>query len=353
MLMAKRKTLPKDFEELIKNGNEAEIKAVFEKCNINAYGGYYKGNAFEYLISESMMKWLLKQGADINYVDEYGYTPLLRHAGHKYSEVQAISLVKLGADILAKDRLYGENALHKAVKAGNIDLVKCLLEAGADTDVTDIMGDTPLEHAFRLAVTFDLITLVPVTDYLLEKGVKVTDRLRDYMRKVAEDIEFRRNDLNTDHVEELDDALEHLYKVLQVEPVLKRVLYDGKTKIEIHAKSWQKQHEELWSLLVPGSGHAQTVQGEVIRISGRIAHELLDNGGCNWDADYRKMVKAWGKYVEMGTPLSAEELQEFRRLTKSIKNVEEQELARLTELSVKWVTCNLDPIETGKISYRR
>ena len=29
--MAKRKTLPKDFEELIKNGNEADIKAVFEK----------------------------------------------------------------------------------------------------------------------------------------------------------------------------------------------------------------------------------------------------------------------------------------------------------------------------------
>lgn len=42
--MAKRKTLPKDFEQLVEAGNEQEIKSVFEKCDINAYGGYNKGN---------------------------------------------------------------------------------------------------------------------------------------------------------------------------------------------------------------------------------------------------------------------------------------------------------------------
>ena len=42
--MAKRKTLPKDFEQLVEVGNEQEIKNVFEKCDINAYGGYNKGN---------------------------------------------------------------------------------------------------------------------------------------------------------------------------------------------------------------------------------------------------------------------------------------------------------------------
>ncbi|MFR1310340.1 MAG: hypothetical protein ACLSCO_16680 [Gallintestinimicrobium sp.] len=82
-----------------------------------------------------------------------------------------------------------------------------------------------------------------------------------------------------------------MYELLHVEPVPKRILYDGKTRIEIHAKSWQKQHAELWNLLVPGSGHAGTVQGEVVRISGKLAYELLDNGGINWDADYNNLAK--------------------------------------------------------------
>ena len=38
--MAKRKMLPKDFEQLVEAGNEQEIKSVFERCDINAYGGY-------------------------------------------------------------------------------------------------------------------------------------------------------------------------------------------------------------------------------------------------------------------------------------------------------------------------
>ena len=42
--MAKRKTLPKDFEQLVEDGNEQEIKNVFERCDINVYGGYNKGN---------------------------------------------------------------------------------------------------------------------------------------------------------------------------------------------------------------------------------------------------------------------------------------------------------------------
>lgn len=42
--MAKRKTLPKDFKQLVEAGNEQEIKNVFERCDINVYGGYNKGN---------------------------------------------------------------------------------------------------------------------------------------------------------------------------------------------------------------------------------------------------------------------------------------------------------------------
>lgn len=53
--------------------------------------------------------------------------------------------------------------------------------------------------------------------------------------------------------------------------------------------SWQEQFDQLWDLLVPSCGAASTVQGEAVRVCGRLAHELLDNGGINWDDDFQTM----------------------------------------------------------------
>lgn len=103
--MAKRKTLPKDFEQLVQTASDEDIKKVFGKCDINAYGGYNKGNALEFPLSEEMMRWLIGQGIDINYVDQYGYTPLLYHAGRMSSEKQAIALVTLNLNPMAVGEL--------------------------------------------------------------------------------------------------------------------------------------------------------------------------------------------------------------------------------------------------------
>lgn len=40
----------------------------------------------------------------------------------------------------------------------------------------------------------------------------------------------------------------------------------------------KKLENYLWDYLVPPSGQAETAQGEIIRIAGRIQHEMLDNG---------------------------------------------------------------------------
>ena len=323
------------------------------KCDINAYGGYNKGNALEFPLSEEMMRWLIEQGIDINYVDQYGYTPLLYHAGRMLSEKQAIALVKLGADITATQGLDRETVMHVAVKTGNLELVKCLIQAGADAEVTSRSGETPLERAFHWARTFDLIKLAPVAEYLIGIGVPVTDKIRTYMRSAAEDIEFRRKDMSPDIMPELDRAMESLYGLLGVASVPRRVEYDGTSPIVIHEKRWQKQHGELWNLLVPGSGHAGTVQGEVIRISGKLAYEILDNGCCNWDSDFKSMANALYRYICMGTPLDADEQREFAGLINGIKDADETDINRLTELSVKWVTLNLNPMAVGELDYKR
>ena len=65
--------------------------------------------------------------------------------------------------------------------------------------------------------------------------------------------------------------------------------------------------------LIPSSGAAKTVQGEVIRIPGRVRDELDRNGGANWDRDYRKMLQALPQYLSLGSSLSEQELAETKR----------------------------------------
>lgn len=44
---------------------------------------------------------------------------------------------------------------------------------------------------------------------------------------------------------------------------------------------YSKQYKEFWDELVPDSGEAETIKGELVRIVGRITHEYYNNGNCN------------------------------------------------------------------------
>ena len=114
-----------------------------------------------------------------------------------------------------------------------------------------------------------------------------------------------------------------------------------------------EQHEELWDFLVPGSGACSIVQGEVIRITGRLSHEVLDNGGANWDHEFRKMVNALKEYFKEGQGLSDSELLEVEEIAKTLPNQGKTEMYRLEELAVKWVLQNPIPIKLESVSYSR
>ena len=82
------------------------------------------------------------------------------------------------------------------------------------------------------------------------------------------------------------------------------------------------EHEEfqlLWDLLVPSMGKAETAQGEVIRIAGRVQHEFLDNGCMNWDDDFRKMLDAFLRYLQLGNGFSKEDLMSAELLVQLLK----------------------------------
>ncbi len=104
--------------------------------------------------------------------------------------------------------------------------------------------------------------------------------------------------------------------------------------------------------LVPPKGPAATVQGEVIRISGRISHELDGNGGGNWDAEYKRMADAFLEHVQGGKPLSPPDLAEAAAIVAAVKR-KGGDTARMAELAVKWVVQNPDPVKLKPPSYQR
>jgi len=122
-------------------------------------------------------------------------------------------------------------------------------------------------------------------------------------------------------------------------------------KIVVKSKTWQEQHEELWQMLVPGSGAASSVQGELIRIVGRATDEIYRNGGANWEYEYPRMIAAIPKYVKMG---KYEKNDEIIKLSKKINaNSGKDELYLLSQLIVEWVLANPDIIELKNVDYKR
>lgn len=355
----KRKTLPSDFNDIIKNGSLDELKSVFEKCDINAYGGYNKGNALFFDdIDEAFIRWAAAEGIDVNFEDTWHDTPIIYQAKSNPSNVKI--LIELGADIEKKDK-YNNTPFGKVVsncipnEEKYLGAVKCLVENGADIHV-HCGKYTPLEKALGQCRGIQIPAMLKVATYLISLGTKITPSMRESVRTIGESFEFYRPNFNKDLLTETDKDLQGLYKLFEVDPVTQREVYDGKSPIQVKASSlkWQKQFEELWDMLVPGLGHASTVQGEVIRITGKVRREISDNGAGNWNKDFKKLPQALSRYFSMGTALHDNDLNEASTLAKSISaNSDDDDLNKLCKYAVKWVLLNPDPILLDKVDYDR
>ena len=128
-----------------------------------------------------MVKYLVENGADINARNSKDITPLLSSLQDTYdklikdkgyAEIKnrqkiAIYLIEKGADISVFDRL--KTPLHYAVKNGYEDLVKILVNKGANVNARDSFKQTPLMILARFAKdSFEVIA-----DTLLKNGAEI------------------------------------------------------------------------------------------------------------------------------------------------------------------------------------
>lgn len=352
--MAKRKTLPKDFDEMLKTASLDELKAVFDRTMVDARGGSSKQTAVGFVeCPDELIVWLVEQGLDVDAADLYEDTPLWTRASRGRAE-QIPLLLSLGADIDRPNR-YGESPLHAASGGHRPEATRVLLEHGADPRALNGKGETPMLHGLRRTQNFFIPGMAQVARLLLDAGDAVTDEMWAAVTRIGTDFEFHRDNFNPDYLDETDAGLTELYRLFGVTPVAGRRRHDGVSPIAVPAGAWQDQHQALWQLLVPSNGPAATVQGEVVRLTGRIAREILDDGSPNWGRDFRHMLAALPEHYASGTPLPAGELQETQSLARALKsgNGDDAQVYRLSELAVAWVSVNPRSVPLGKVNYGR
>ncbi len=115
----------------------------------------------------AIMRMLVDYGADPLLAAENGVTPLMMAAGvrRNLSEIrvpesdslESVKLaVELGADINAADTSWGDTALHGAARIKSADIIQFLVDNGAEVNVVNKRGQTPLflaERHWPLAMT--------------------------------------------------------------------------------------------------------------------------------------------------------------------------------------------------------
>ena len=352
-----RKTLPKDLGELMEEAAEsrdyAAVHAALEACEVDARGGYAKGTPLMMRqCTPELAAWIVERGTDVNAQDQYGKTALHSSAGARFNYgLTPADLLALGADPKAVSK-NGSSVLHSAAEGKHLDAVRLLLAQGVDVHAKTSSGLTALDSALQRMSNIDFVAMLPVVGALLEAGAAVSEQGQEFMRAANKRFEFHRSGFNKDRVEEVSAAMLALCERLGVEAAAPRKVHDGVSPIVASSATWQKQHAELWNLLVPSKGACETMQGEVIRIAGRIGDEIFRNGGMNWDAQYRAMARAFCAHLASHCSLDKTSLERCKQSLSLLPDADEG-TDELAQLALKWVALNPTPIPLPAPTYTR
>ncbi len=373
--MAKlRMTLPKEFADLYRKyrlcwteDSIEECKKILTACNPNARDrGGYKESALHKYIPLKIVEWLVERGADVNIANTYG-TPLFEHARAGHYEICKF-LIEHGADVNITAHA-GHTALFSAVSGVNCDTVRLLLAHGANPCHHSENWDghkTPLLHMLSRGTAAWNKNQPDIAELLVnaqkeQGGISDEEwaKAQEYVSEMGHKFELYKSDMKEEYRKEIETIMERYYSIFDVAPAKPVLKHDGKSFIEVDTNlSVMEQHHMLWEFLVPISGKCATVQGEVIRITGRVDSEYNSNGGANWDAEYRKMLDALAQYVLLGNALSEREIEKLQNIlmdtnhSKAFSGCQEQ-INYLIELAVKWVKQNPSPILFENATYNR
>lgn len=137
--------------------------------------------------SDNIIKYLIENGADINYKNKYGETFFMYACK---SSIDIEYLIKQGANINTQS-LNGETPLIWSIKDENDTNVRILLENDADVKLETVEH----KNAFQIALEVNNSTILRlISEYIMENNVDINNRYYKYVTKYTSDNRFNWKD---------------------------------------------------------------------------------------------------------------------------------------------------------------
>lgn len=277
----------------------------------------------------------------VNATNEIGETPLIIAA--YLDRIEVLKLI-IEQDPMIDFRVQGsisETALLEACGQRRLESIKLLLEAGADIEQEGRFGLTPLATIF----TNTFSDPIPCAAYLVSKGAKVTERV------LQMGISWNAERF-TEFLKTMDYDMSHVIIPIEENPIQKEEeSIDASIDIEhlhntVNAGNYFETAKVIWKKLVPGSGQADTVQGELLRAVEKLRDEAQRNGNGNFNKNcHGLLINYLRGYLAAGNVFDEVKTEEISRdLDRlSIKNrpyTEDDIYDRITERIVDWYLKN-------------
>jgi ankyrin repeat protein len=136
------------FNEIIDGDTSAVSQCIKSGADVNKKSAMAKASPLIIAVNHSdrippeIVRLLIDARADVNYVDEYGTTPLVTASKNGYIEVVKL-LIGGKANVNIKGG-EGKTPLIYAAIEGHLDVVKMLIANGADLSIKDDAGQDAL-----------------------------------------------------------------------------------------------------------------------------------------------------------------------------------------------------------------
>jgi hypothetical protein len=213
----------------------------------------------------------------VNASNDLGETPLIIASYLGRADV----LKKIIAQVADVDHYIpgslSDSAMMEACGHRRLECMELLIDAGADLEQADRFGMTPLAKIF----TNTFSDPVPSALYLVSKGAKITDKV------IEMGLAWNRPKF-LELLKTLEVGLETL-SIPEAENELKKEERKTDTALDIvhlhhtvNNGDYFETAKVMWHKLVPKSGQAATVQGELLRAIEKLRDEAQRNGNVNF-----------------------------------------------------------------------
>jgi hypothetical protein len=219
---------------------------------------------------DSSLFYLLISLHNINIKNEFGAGILHCALTYRADDI-AIFFIENGGDLNMQDAS-GNTALHYCADSNNIRIAELLLNNGAKLNLANAIGDVPLMNAVFESTSEDFSMVALFLRYTcdVERKNNYGSSPLDFARTIG-----------------INDVVNFLEKYVYSDDVVVDRLSVKYLDLILNDEDLT---EWVWDNLIPSSGQASSVQGEILRVIEKLRWESQQNGNINWDDCFVMMV---------------------------------------------------------------